>query len=132
MNLFPCAVRTGADARLHEICRVVDDGRETTIWQWDFATRRPVILAEAPVLASMLEAIPAELLPLAKRGYKAFRLVTESAGLVTFVRQEDCGCGHPLKRLTPQRAPGARRIYTGPVVADGEPDTRGPVVSDAT
>jgi hypothetical protein len=103
MNLFPVNVTT-PDGKLHTECRLVSDARSTTVWVWDRQRRAPVIVAETAAAPT-------------RSGPKLWNLVTK-AGMVTVDENAGCGCGAPLKRLTPQRTPGAHRLYTTPEVTD--------------
>lgn len=109
MNMFPLTVTVPAPVdgqadpvdRTYKTCRMVYDGRDTTIWWWD--GNEFVIVFEAAV---------------APGGTGPSWWFKTDHGTVTAVRRDGCGCGHPLKAQTPTRTRGARRVYTGPEVAD--------------
>lgn len=97
MNLFPYRA-TMPDGTEYRHVRVVWDGETTRVWHYE----RPsfVIVAEADE-------------PPADDGQQ-LRLSTP-AGVVTLAEDSGCGCGHPLKRHTPQATSGtARRVHTVP------------------
>jgi hypothetical protein len=80
---------------------MVYDGQTTTVWAHQAG--QFVIVAEAP-------GAPAGPGP-------RWHLKTEAGAVMVDRDSTDCGCGHPLKRYTPQRTPGAHRVYATPTDA---------------
>lgn len=88
MNQYP--VKTTIDGQIVRNCRLVSEGRVTTLWRWDKEANAATVLLESDTPPERVGAT---------ENWRVADLVVEP--------QRGCGCSHPMYTFVPPAATDA-------------------------